>query len=153
MQLALETTHFLRFLLRVVDAGQAVELLFGKAGELAAPVVDLARMQPKFLGDRCRGIPWLIRSTYCLPAKFLRICVALFLGHDTPPCRGYLTIKGVYALWVTRAFNARHTGEQLVASPAPQARCAGACYGFQVLLVREACSTSSAFIKAEIIAR
>lgn len=54
---------------------------------------------------------------------------------------------------LTLAYNVRHTGEQLVASPAPQARCAGACYGFQVLLVSEACSTSSAFIKAEIIAR
>jgi hypothetical protein len=29
--------------------------------------------------------------------------------------------------------NYRHTGEQLVASPAPQARCAGVCYVFFAL--------------------
>src|SRR5690554_3606147 len=99
MQLPLEATQLLGLLFRIVDAGQAVELLFGKAGELATPVVDPAGMQPRLLGQQCHRTPWLIRSTYCIPAKLLRICVALFLGHDTPPCRGYLTIKGVYALW------------------------------------------------------
>src|SRR5690606_28706897 len=66
---------------------------------------------------------------------------------------GVSTVSLKLSICTLNYANARHTGEQLVASPAPQARCAGACYGFQVLLVREACSTSSAFIKAEIIAR
>lgn len=94
MQLTLEAAHLLGFLLRIIDAGQAIELLFRKAGELAAPVVDLTGMQTKFLGNRCCRTAGLIRSTYCLPAKFLRIGVAWFLGHDTPPCRGNPNYKG-----------------------------------------------------------
>src|SRR5690606_14462388 len=69
------------------------------------PVLDLARMQSQFFGDRRCCVAWLIRSTYGFPAKILSICMPL-LGHDAPPARGYPTIEGVYCFWVTRTHNA-----------------------------------------------